>query len=79
MEKNNHAYVDPEVVPTFIPPHTSPNRLSHAPSSTDILGFNTGFERLGMGTSSVRAMSSGSEGGRAMTGDGAKCCLSHNH
>lgn len=63
MEKNNHAYVDPEVVPTFIPPHTSPHRLSHAPSSTDILGFNTGFERLGMGTSSVRAMSSGSEGG----------------
>ena len=62
LEKNNHAYVEPEVVPSFIPPPSTPN--PHTPSSSDILGFNTGFERLGMGTSSARAMSSGSEGGQ---------------
>jgi len=61
LEKNSQVYVEPEVVPSFVPPAT-PNP-SNAPSSSDILGFNTGFERLGMGTSSVRAVSSGSEGG----------------
>jgi Arf-GAP/SH3 domain/ANK repeat/PH domain-containing protein len=61
LEKNNQQYVEPESVPSFIPP-TTPN--ASAPTSSDILGFNhnTGFERLGMGTSSVRAVSSGSEG-----------------
>jgi Arf-GAP/SH3 domain/ANK repeat/PH domain-containing protein len=62
LEKNNLVYVEPESVPSFVPP-TTPNNPT-GPSSSDILGFNTGFERLGMGTSSVRAVSSGSEGGQ---------------
>jgi len=61
LEKNNLVYVEPESIPPFLPP-TTPNS-NGGPSSSDILGFNTGFERLGMGTSSVRAVSSGSEGG----------------
>ena len=61
LEQNKQAYVEPEVVPSFVPP-TTPNP-TNAPTSSDILGFNTGFERLGTGTSSVRAVSSGSEGG----------------
>lgn len=56
----NSTYVEPEGVPSFVPPPT-PNPAH--PSSSDILGFNTGFERLGPGTSSMRAVSSGSEGG----------------
>ncbi|KAI5795184.1 hypothetical protein EDC01DRAFT_654432 [Geopyxis carbonaria] len=60
LEKNSQTYVEPESVPNFAPP-TTPNITQASPS--DILGHNTGFERLGLGTSSVRAVSSGSEGG----------------
>ena len=62
LETNAQAYIEPEGVPPFVPPPT-PNTVNSQPSSSDILGFNTGFERLGPGTSSVRAVSSGSEGG----------------
>jgi Arf-GAP/SH3 domain/ANK repeat/PH domain-containing protein len=61
LETNNQTYIEPESVPSFVPPTTPVS--ANAPTSSDILGFNTGFERLGTGTSSLRAVSSGSEGG----------------
>lgn len=60
LEKNSAAYIEPETIPSFIPPPT-PNSTTQTPS--EILGHHIGFERLGPGTSSVRAVSSGSEGG----------------
>lgn len=60
LEKSNQHYVEPESLPSFVPP-TTPNPSTAPPS--EILGHNTGFQRLGIGTSSLRAVSSGSEGG----------------
>lgn len=60
LEKSNKTYVEPDNLPSFMPPPT-PNPTSASPS--EILGHNTGFEKLGVGTSSIRAVSSGSNSG----------------
>lgn len=60
LEKGNTAFVEPESIPSFLPP-TTPNVTTQ--SSSEILGHHIGFERLGPGTSSVRAVSAGSDGG----------------
>ncbi|KAL7269765.1 hypothetical protein RUND412_007559 [Rhizina undulata] len=58
LEKSQKTYVEPESMPTFVPPST-PNP-SHFTSS-EILGHSVGFEKLGFGSSSIRAPSFGSE------------------
>lgn len=56
LEKSNKTYVEPDNIPSFMPPPT-PNPTSATPS--EILGHNTGFEKIGTGTSSIRTVSPG--------------------
>ncbi|KAH0611429.1 uncharacterized protein H6S33_010694 [Morchella sextelata] len=65
LEKSDKNYTEPDSVPPFIPPPvmTTSNSLYYGSTPGDILGHNKGFEKLGVGTSSVRAVSSGSETG----------------
>ncbi|PWW72064.1 ArfGap-domain-containing protein [Tuber magnatum] len=60
LEKSSKTYVEPDNLPSFMPPPT-PSPTSAPPS--EILGHNTGFEKLGVGTSSIRTVSSGSNSG----------------
>lgn len=63
LEKSSKNYLEPDNLPSFIPPSVGSNYPSYGSTPSDILGHNRGFEKLGVGTSSVRAVSSGSETG----------------
>lgn len=63
LEKSSKNYLEPDNLPSFIPPSVGSNYPSYGSTPSDILGHNKGFEKLGVGTSSVRAVSSGSETG----------------
>lgn len=63
LEKSSKNYLEPDNLPSFIPPTITSSSPSYGSTPSDILGHNKGFEKLGVGTSSIRAVSSGSETG----------------
>lgn len=63
LEKSSKNYLEPDNIPSFIPPTVTSSSPSYGSTPSEILGHHRGFEKLGVGTSSIRAVSSGSETG----------------